>query len=116
MIKNIYAANWHRDYVNDNGYQESEIIDDCYISSFSEEEVISDAKKLLKPYIDKDKYNKLCDDNKALDVDITVDLFVIDTCASKEKLIIDNVGFFDPEFFSNICIVCIENGEIVVKK
>ena len=114
MIMNFYSASWHRYHLDDRGYHQSNLMEDCYINSFSKEEAISEAKKLLGPYLDNEKYHELCSENDATDVDISVDLFVIDTDASNEKLTIDNVDFFDPEYYDNVCLVRIENGEIVV--
>lgn len=78
MVTKIYEAFWHKVY-EQNGHSEGEIIDSVGPRSYSKSGIIKFAKdEFKKLYTDKKEYEKMCKDNKALFINISIECFVVE--------------------------------------
>ena len=78
METKIYEAFWHKNF-EQNGHIEGEIIDSVGERSYSKYGIVKLAKKEFKKlYSNKQAYEKMCKDNGALSIDISIECFLIE--------------------------------------
>ena len=78
METKIYEAFWHKNF-EQNGHIEGETIDSTYIRTYSKSECIKLAKKEFKKlYTNKEEYKKMCEDNEAVSIDISIECFQVE--------------------------------------
>jgi hypothetical protein len=78
MQAKVYEAFWHRNF-KVSGIVDGEIIDSVGERSYSKSEIIKLAKKEFKKlYSNKQAYEKMCKDNDALSIDISIECFLIE--------------------------------------
>lgn len=78
METKIYEAFWHRNF-KVSGIVEGEIIDSIGERSYSKSEIVKLAKKEFKKlYSSKQAYEKMCKDNGALSIDISIECYMVE--------------------------------------
>ena len=83
METKIYEALWHKNF-EQNGHIEGEIIDSLGERSYSKSEIVKLAKKEFKKlYSNQKEYSKMCEDNKALSIDVSIECFVVEYKGNK---------------------------------
>ena len=78
MKAKLYEAFWHRNF-KVSGIVDGEIIDSVGERSYSKSEIVKLAKKEFnKLYSNQKAYSKMCEDYKALSIDITIECFIVE--------------------------------------
>ena len=78
MQAKVYEAFWHRNF-KVSGIVEGEIIDSIGERSYSKSEIVKLAKKEFnKLYSNQKAYSKMCEDYKALSIDISIECFIVE--------------------------------------
>ena len=74
----IYEAFLHRNF-EVNGFKDGEIIDTTGVRTYNKQECIKEAKKeFANIYSNKQEYARMCKDNDAASIDITIESFTIE--------------------------------------
>ena len=78
MKAKVYEAFWHKNF-KVSGKVEGEIMDSVGERSYSKSEIVKLAKKKFnKLYSSQKEYSKMCEDCKALSIDISIECFIVE--------------------------------------
>ncbi|MCC8175512.1 MAG: hypothetical protein LIO91_03670 [Bacteroidales bacterium] len=121
MVRYFYSADWHKMFKTEDGQLSSDTIDSASIDGWSLKQVVARSKtKLLALYNDPKRWAKELERNNAVDLDITIHEYEVDTDRGiwdGSYLSIDKAwAEFDPQWSDMVGSVAIRKGKPVFIK